>query len=228
MKNSSGNISMNNNPLYPPKKESDAKGVLIAVASVIIAIICLVLIVSHFSYAAHPERMGSGWGAGNTVQTGGNDIQQEDMQAEDIGGNGSEDIDSDETYQQFTSDGMQDQQTVPDMQDQQTGSQSQQMMPDSQDMQENGDYILPNSSTMYLSRSDIEHLSQEQLRIARNEIFARHGRMFSDEELQQYFDSKEWYSGTVSPDAFDADVLNDCERANATLIQSYEEEMGYR
>lgn len=222
MKNSSGNISMNNNPLYPPKKESDAKGVLIAVVSVIAAIICLVLIVSHFSYAAHPERMGSGWGTGNTVQTGGNDIQQEAMQYEEFGGDGSEDMGSDEAYQQFTSDDIQDQQTMPE------GMSDTQNIPEDEFAAGNGDYILPNSSVMYLSRSDIEHLSQEQLRIARNEIFARHGRTFTDEALQQYFDSKEWYSGTVSPDAFDAEVLNDCERTNATLIQSYEEEMGYR
>lgn len=213
MKNSSGNIS--NNPLYPPKKESDAKGILLAVASVIVAIICLVFIVSHFSYAMHPEKMGTGWGRGNTVQTSENDQGLEntvetsgndqglentvqtsgnDVQSEDLGESVLQDDSSDE----------------PDI------------------IEENGDYILPNSSTMYLSRSDIEHLNQEQLRIARNEIFARHGRSFTDEVLQQYFDSKDWYSSTVGPDEFDADVLNDCERANVTLIQSYEEEMGYR
>lgn len=80
----------------------------------------------------------------------------------------------------------------------------------------------------YLTRSDLEGLTQEQLRIARNEIYARRGRLFLDEELQKYFDSFDWYTGTIQPDDFQEELLNDFERKNIELIVAYEKEMGYR
>ena len=89
------------------------------------------------------------------------------------------------------------------------------------------DYVLADSSSTYLSRSDLVGLSAQELKIARNEIYARHGRTFNDSELQAYFDSCSWYSGTVSPDDFDADVLNDYEVENLSTIRDYETEMGY-
>ena len=45
------------NPLYPEKRESDAKGILIALGSVAGAIAALALIVTNFSYYVHPERL---------------------------------------------------------------------------------------------------------------------------------------------------------------------------
>ncbi|MCD8332860.1 MAG: YARHG domain-containing protein [Clostridiales bacterium] len=89
------------------------------------------------------------------------------------------------------------------------------------------DYIFPNSNSSYLTESDLENLTAEELRIARNEIYARHGRIFSDESLNEYFNSTTWYTGTVSPDEFDDSVLNEYEKANAALISEYESEMGY-
>ncbi|MBR4025997.1 MAG: YARHG domain-containing protein [Lachnospiraceae bacterium] len=89
-------------------------------------------------------------------------------------------------------------------------------------------YLLPDSNSRYLTKSDIRHLSKAELRLARNEIYARHGRKFADETLQAYFDSQDWYSGIISPDNFSEDVLNDYERKNAELISNYEVEMGYK
>ncbi|MCD8145014.1 MAG: BspA family leucine-rich repeat surface protein, partial [Oscillospiraceae bacterium] len=84
------------------------------------------------------------------------------------------------------------------------------------------DYILPTSSTAYLSESDLEGLTQEELRYARNEIYARHGRKFDDAELQAYFDAKSWYSGTVEAADFSEDMLNEYEKANLILINARE------
>ena len=89
------------------------------------------------------------------------------------------------------------------------------------------DYVLADSSSTYLSESDLVGLSAQELKIARNEIDARHGRTFKDSELQAYFDSCSWYSGTVSPDDFDTDVLNEYELENLSTIRAYETEMGY-
>lgn len=85
-----------------------------------------------------------------------------------------------------------------------------------------GGYILPQSSSRLLTASDLAPLSGRQLELARNEIYARHGRRFSDSEIQAYFDAQSWYRGTVSPETFDASVLSGVEQSNIELIQSYE------
>ena len=60
------------------------------------------------------------------------------------------------------------------------------------------------------------------LYLARNEIFARHGRLFNNQDLQAYFNGKDWYNGTVSPSNFNEDVFNDYEKKNAALMLEVE------
>ncbi len=84
------------------------------------------------------------------------------------------------------------------------------------------DYILPYSDKVPLTETDLQDLTSYDLRLARNEIYARHGRKFSSPELQAYFDAKPWYSGTIEPDAFDEAVLSPLERQNIQLIETYE------
>lgn len=85
------------------------------------------------------------------------------------------------------------------------------------------EYILPNSASQYLSKSDLEGLDAMTLRLARNEIYARHGRTFDDPNLQSYFDSCSWYIGTISPNDFQEAILNKYEIANRDLIVAYEQ-----
>ncbi len=91
-----------------------------------------------------------------------------------------------------------------------------------------GDYIFPDSSINALTKDDLKELDADSCRYARNEIYARHGRMFDDEELQKYFNSKSWYEGTVKPSDFDESVLNQTEKDNIKLITDYEKKKGYR
>ena len=63
-------------------------------------------------------------------------------------------------------------------------------------------YILPNSSTEYLTWEDYASLSRWELVLARNEIFARHGRLFQNQDIQAYFNSCSWYEGTIAPEDF--------------------------
>ncbi len=46
----------------------------------------------------------------------------------------------------------------------------------------NWEYIFPDSDSRYLTREEVEELSTEDLRLARNENFARLGRRFTDPE----------------------------------------------
>lgn len=93
---------------------------------------------------------------------------------------------------------------------------------------ETAPYILPTSNSDYLTLDDLKGLTKEQCRIARNELYARHGRLFNDEELQAYFNSCDWYYGYLAPDNFDDSILNEYEKANRDLIVQYEQIMGYR
>lgn len=92
----------------------------------------------------------------------------------------------------------------------------------------NAEYIFPTSNIEYLTMNDLMGLSQEECRIARNELYARYGRLFNDENLQAYFNSCSWYFGSISPEDFDNSILNEYEVANRDLIVQYEQEMGYR
>ena len=87
----------------------------------------------------------------------------------------------------------------------------------------NGDYIIPDSSTRYLSDSDVRGLDDHTLMLARNEIYARHGRKFNDAEIRAYFESKSWYYPTIDPADFTEDMLSDVEKANIAFIKSYED-----
>lgn len=55
------------------------------------------------------------------------------------------------------------------------------------------DYILADSSDKSISKSDIKSLSNYDLRIAINEIYARHGYTFQAADLNDYFNNKDWY-----------------------------------
>ena len=81
-------------------------------------------------------------------------------------------------------------------------------------------YILPEADKAYISRDYLQYFSQDDLRLAVNEIYARHGRRFNSADLQNYFDQKTWYQGTIAPEAFDESVLNAFEKENARLIDS--------
>jgi len=60
------------------------------------------------------------------------------------------------------------------------------------------DVILAFSSDRLLRAVDLEGLSLAQLRIARNEIFARHGMIFREYLLSRWFESTYWYH-EISP-----------------------------
>ncbi len=85
------------------------------------------------------------------------------------------------------------------------------------------DFIIGWSDSSRLTESDICRLTPIELTYARNEIYARHGRRFNSTELQDYFDSKWWY--TIDDDFEDSD-LSALEKANAELIRNYQERTG--
>jgi len=79
------------------------------------------------------------------------------------------------------------------------------------------DFIFADSDRVRLTRSMLRDLSPAQLRIARNEIYARRGRYFRDPALAQHFGRFSWYR----PYSWEV-PLNAVEQANVELIAAAE------
>ncbi len=77
--------------------------------------------------------------------------------------------------------------------------------------------IIPDSSDRLLSADELGNYSALELRIARNEIFARNGFRFSDQSLRAHFSQFDWYRPTS-----DTVELSATEKANVTLLKSAE------
>lgn len=84
------------------------------------------------------------------------------------------------------------------------------------------DYILPESGTRNLMEWELLGKDGYVLNLARNEIMARHGYIFSSMNLRLYFYSKPWYKPTTQGTDFDFGCLSSVESNNVTLIQAYE------
>lgn len=89
------------------------------------------------------------------------------------------------------------------------------------------EFVFPEDNVFPLEASELEGKTAAECKIARNEIYARHGRKFNDEQLQGYFDTCSWYEGTVAPESFSDSLLNETEKANLQIISEYEAKMGY-
>lgn len=82
-------------------------------------------------------------------------------------------------------------------------------------------YILSDSSSRYYSKEELNKLSDYDLQMAINEIYARHGRKFDTKSIREYFEGKSWYRGTISPADFDkneSSYFNQYEKANKDLM----------
>lgn len=92
-----------------------------------------------------------------------------------------------------------------------------------------GTYLLPQSATVRITEADLQGFTKEQCKLARNEIYARHGRKFANKELQAYFSAQGWYRGMIEGRDFDEKTrLSKVEQANLEVIINYEKSMGYR
>lgn len=95
---------------------------------------------------------------------------------------------------------------------------------DESNMQQTSDEANPVDYTILSSRrlteEDLSGLSKEELRIARNEIYARHGYIFKSADLKEYFKSKSWYQEVFSSTTqFD---MNEYELYNVDFIKRHE------
>jgi len=88
-----------------------------------------------------------------------------------------------------------------------------------------GNGIIPDSQYRLLTETDLQGLSAWELNIARNEIFARHGRPFTKQVYKDYFNSQPWYTENSN---YQDSWLSDIEKANANFIKNYQDKTGLK
>lgn len=87
------------------------------------------------------------------------------------------------------------------------------------------EYIFADADTRYLTQEEVDKLSLQAVCYAKNEIYARHGRKFLSTELQEYFNDKSWYQGTVEAEKFSPSVFNKYESDNIQILVKAEEKL---
>lgn len=77
-------------------------------------------------------------------------------------------------------------------------------------------FILAKSNEVLLQENEIDGLSRYEIYMAAQEIYARHGKKFSDSILSQYFNRQEWYKPYEKN--FLQESLSEIEEANIRIL----------
>ena len=82
------------------------------------------------------------------------------------------------------------------------------------------DIRLIDASSRLLSKSEVEQMTKEELALARNAIYARHGYQFNNPDLREFFSKQSWFK--ASDVKIDAIPFTQTELDNIRLIKSQE------
>ena len=82
------------------------------------------------------------------------------------------------------------------------------------------DIRLIDASSRLLSKSEVEQMTKEELALARNAIYARHGYQFNNPDLREFFSKQSWFK--ASDVKIDAIPFSQTELDNIRLIKSQE------
>ncbi len=77
----------------------------------------------------------------------------------------------------------------------------------------------------YYTEEDFTNSPFVVIHLAKNEIYARHGYIFVNEDLNNYFMGCAWYEPICGRDKFHDQVFNDYERKNLELLIKMEKEL---
>lgn len=81
----------------------------------------------------------------------------------------------------------------------------------------------PFLSERLVSDDELQKYSQEELKLMRNEVFAKHGYIFKATDLNKHFSSKKWYRGLYDDTQIVYDkFLSDIEKQNLETIKRAE------
>jgi len=69
-------------------------------------------------------------------------------------------------------------------------------------------------------KQDFDQVPPLIIHLAKNEIYARHGYIFKNQDLNNYFKGQIWYEPSITPENFKDSVFNKNEQANLKLLSS--------
>ena len=95
-----------------------------------------------------------------------------------------------------------------------------------------GEYLYAESASRLLSTADVSNFQARYpnsmfpgersiTQMIINEMYARHGYIFKDQALTDYFSQKSWYTPRTADMEEIYPVMNDVEQANVTLLRTY-------
>ena len=95
-----------------------------------------------------------------------------------------------------------------------------------------GEYLYAESASRLLSTADVSNFQAQYpnsmfpgersiTQMIINEMYARHGYIFKDQALTDYFAQKSWYTPRTADMEEIYPVMNDVEQANVTLLRTY-------
>ena len=91
-------------------------------------------------------------------------------------------------------------------------------------------FIFPDSDREEIPDEKIKALSDEELRMAINEIWARHGYIFRNQDILDYYRQFDWYEEKIPADEWDKngqeEYLNDVELHNIKKLTDERESRG--
>ncbi len=83
------------------------------------------------------------------------------------------------------------------------------------------DFIFPDSSCEYIDEEVLEYYDTDEIELAINEIYARHGYIFENDKYKDYYQQFTWYKPMYSKDKFNSAWFNTYESSNIELLSQY-------
>lgn len=81
-----------------------------------------------------------------------------------------------------------------------------------------GTFLFPSYSVL-ITDEELEKLDDKKIELIKNEIYARHGYIFTNQALKKYFESFSWYKPN---DDYSPKLLNQTEKANLKIIKKFQ------
>lgn len=81
------------------------------------------------------------------------------------------------------------------------------------------DAFLFQSDSVLITEGELEKLDDKTVELIKNEIYARHGYIFTNRALKKYFESFNWYEPS---EEYSPNLLNPTEKANLKTIKKFQ------
>ena len=79
-----------------------------------------------------------------------------------------------------------------------------------------------------ITEAELDKMQRLDIKTIYNEIYARHGMIFTDKTLKTYFESQVWYEGKTSDESAIEAQFNANEKENKRIIFEYQKKKGWR